>query len=146
MRRIFFLAFLGGEYPKWIKGQAGGERPINHIGPQKLLWTQSVPHQEWLGPKVFTCQIAYYERKIWQEIIFKFSRNYLEHVFNVTLSDLKHALWIDSMQLRRGFVQFFSRFFGGSLNQMGPKADFECLVKPIKQNKGYCDGLESGLR
>jgi len=29
---------------------------------------------------------------------------------------------------------------------MGPKDDFEFLVKTTTQDKGYCDGLESGLR
>jgi len=29
---------------------------------------------------------------------------------------------------------------------MGPKDDFEFLVKTITQDEGYCDGLNSGMQ
>ena len=50
----------------------------------QILWRSILRtcSQEWRGPKVFTRQLAYYERNIWQEIIF--SRNYLDSIFNVT--------------------------------------------------------------
>ena len=64
---------------------------IDEIGSPKLL-------KEWLGIKGFTRQMSYYERKLYQEIIF--SRN----VFGVTFRDPCTALLIDSMRVRKGFL------------------------------------------
>jgi len=113
-----------------------------------LRTTQSVRprncSQEWLGPKVFTRQLAYYERKIWQERVF--SRNYFDHVFNVTFWDLCTALLIDSMRLRKGFLWKFWGFPGFSSLRWDQKFIFLISGETITKDKGSCDGLESGLR
>ena len=100
--------------------------------------------QEWLGPKVFTRQLAYYEWKIWQEITFL--RNYLDRVFIVTFWHLCTALLIDSMRLRKGFLWNFWGFPGFSSLKWDQKFILLISGETITKDKGSCDGLESGLR
>jgi len=89
--------------------------------PQKLFARMK-------GPKVFTRQMAYYERKYMTEN--NFSRNCREDVFDVTFWDLCSAILIDSMRSRK---EFLWRFWGFSSfpHWNGTKRWFcEFLVEP----------------
>ena len=98
----------------------------------------------WRGFTAFTSQMAYYQRKIRQEIMF--SRNCLEHVFNVTFWDLYSALLIDSMRLRKGFLWNFGGFTSLSSLRWDHKLILCISGETITKDKGPCDSLGSGLR
>ena len=108
LNRYWGNVTVPGSFFKGRGPGVAGSSPSTLTTSRSLAVTQSVRprncSQEWLGHKVFTRQMAYYDRKIWQEIIV--SRNFR---LNASV---------------KGIPVIFLRFSGFFLTQMGQKVYF----------------------